>query len=112
MNDEVRDVTRFDPATEAAARFAAQRADDYRAALVVLDAYEAAGAAWCDEGMFAAVFAVARAAIAYRAALGAYMDTDLGSPDEAALGAAVTDAERALDGATDALVALAAGGAS
>lgn len=89
------------------------------AALRFLDAYATAGAAWCDEPTFVAVFAVARAAVAKRhggiaraiayAALTASEHQPGWKASIDAADNALCAAERAEDAAVARLVALATG---
>lgn len=122
------DVTNFDPAAEAVARaFAglgegrAQRdvagaappsyiPDDCRDVLKVLRTYALAGAQSCDDEIFDAVMAVARAEVEIRAALEEHADSDLGSPEEAEAGVSISWNESRLGFAIDHLIALARDG--
>lgn len=113
------DVTNFDPAAETAARAQRDAAggdppacipDDFRAALAVLRTYALAGAQSCDDEIFDAVMAVARAEVGIRLALEEHADSDLGSPEEAEAGASISWNESRLGFAIDHLVALARDG--
>lgn len=84
--------------------------DDYRKALEVLRAYALDGAESCDDEIFDAVMAVARAEVEIRAALEEHADSDLGSPEEAEAGVSISWNESRLGFAIDHLIALARDG--